>query len=117
MPILSSTNKSTDDQEIAAAAAYEFEAWVRDGAEVMSVRGLQAAAAGPFQAATLANHVMFRTKDQLVESCDDEGGAEVIMDTSEMISEAADWFEGIGAMMRAAAYRLLVAASVGCADA
>ena len=117
---MGSTSKAAvigDTSDLAALAAHEFQPWVADGTPMMNIRDLtKAATNGAFPAAALAHHLMFRTKDQLVESCGEKEGIDTLLNLAESLDANAAWMDSISNMMKTASYRILVAASAANAS-
>lgn len=91
-------------EKIRELAAMTFEPWVPGmEAEMTPANLTEAANDGPFIAAYFAYKTMFRTKDDMAAACCRTPGiGQELVDT---ISGAAEWFEIIAGMMRAAALR------------
>ena len=107
---------SADDLvAIRELAALEFEPWIPgQGAEMTPALLTRVASEGPFLAAYLAYKTMFRTKDQLVESC--RAGSQTSINLVDTLHEGAHWLETIAEMMRGAAARHMSAVAVAELD-
>lgn len=97
--------------KIRELAVTGFEPWIPGQEPEMTPANLtEAANSGPFIAAYFAYKSMFRTKDEMVAACRRKPG--VGEELVETISGAAEWFEMIANMMRAAAGRHMAALAV-----